>query len=273
MKKLLIMALLAVLIVGSAQAATVFLEDFEGPPAPSGSTTLADDLGWTKFGAGVGYNTTVAALDTGAAYQPAANTYHVKAVGAGMIDDIITFKADLFADGLYDEAGGEGQVGIDDGTDGWVNAFVVGPAANPANPGYPGAGGGGWVAYDGLNDTGRINIMDGGAPGVGNRFLGGTNAAVTLKVVFDQLVNTISIDIIDRATQVSLIPTFVIPLTAGGKTELQACTGVAVHWADVHAPNPGLKEVDNISLVSVPEPATMILLGLGGLTLLRKRRS
>ncbi|MCH2117529.1 MAG: hypothetical protein MK161_07505, partial [Pirellulales bacterium] len=55
-----LLSVAAMLLGGSvAQAATVFLEDFEGPPAPSGTTALADDLGWTKSGASVGYNTTV----------------------------------------------------------------------------------------------------------------------------------------------------------------------------------------------------------------------
>lgn len=149
MKKLVIMALLAVLFVGSAQAATVFLEDFEGPPAPPGTIDVLGFVG----GGSVGYGASTF-LGTNVALQPASNSYARKAVGAGMVDDLMHFSADLYTTGIYDEVGGEGQVGIDDGTDGWVNAFLVGPGANPANPGYPGAGGGGWMVYDGLNDTG-----------------------------------------------------------------------------------------------------------------------
>ena len=255
----LVLFIFAIGVIDTVQAATVFLEDFEGPPAPSGTTALADDLGWTKSGASVGYNTTVPYLDTGAAYQPAANSHHHKAVGAGMVDDIMTLKADLFADNLY-ETGGEGGVGICDGTNGGVNSFMIGPGGTSIFSPR-----GGWQIYDGLNDTGFIRVTDGGAPGVGKRFMGGTNVAVTVKVVFDQLANTISVDIIDRATQVSLNPTFVIPLTAGGKTKLQACSSVFLTWNDIHAPNPGLKEVDNISFVSTariiefdpPEPDPM----------------
>ena len=75
----LVLFIFAIGVIDTVQAATVFLEDFEGPPAPSGTTALADDLGWTKSGAGVGYNTTVPYLDTGAAHQPAANSHHHKA--------------------------------------------------------------------------------------------------------------------------------------------------------------------------------------------------
>ena len=269
MKSLCVTLLVLLFLVSSSQAAAVFLEDFEGPPTAG---TLEDDLGWTRYQtSAVGYGPATY-LGTSALNDFKGANYHVKPV-PGLVDDLIVLKFDMYADGLYNTNGGEGQVGINDGTDSSSNAFLVGPGANPANPGYPGAGGGGWFAFDGLNDTNRINIMDGGSPGVGNRFLGGVGVALTVVTTIDQVANTISIDILRRSDLVSLNPTFVIPLTPDGKTELQACTHVNFTAADYYHNNPDmLQEVDNISLVSTPEPATMMLLGLGGLTLLRRRR-
>ena len=249
----LVLFIFSIGVIDTAQAATVFLEDFEGPPA-SGKL---NDLGWYEAGWNVPYGPSATTLGTGVAKAPAAAPgYAKKLVGAGMVDDIMTFSADLYTVGLYvrtPEGGGEGQVGIS-GSD-WANSFIVGPSEAPYN--------GSWVAQDPMNGTGRVKITDGGAPGVGNAFLGGTNVPVTLKIVFDQIADTISVDIVDRATQVALNPTFVIPLTAIGKTNLQGADSVLLGWADVH---PGdLKEVDNVSFVSTarviefdpPEPDPM----------------
>jgi hypothetical protein len=235
------------LTAGIAQAAVSFLEDFEGLSCGSGDCgTLGDHLGWDGPGGGVGFGPG-ANLGTNVANAPGSNRITRKAIGGGAVDDLMTFKADLYTTGIYDTAGGEALVGVGDSS-GYGNSFLAGPGANPANPGYPGAGGGGWFIHDGLNDTGRINITDGGAPGMGNRFFGGTNVATTLQMVFNQIDDTISVDILDRATQTSLNPTFVVPLTAGGKAELAAVSHVVLSWMDVH---PGdLKEVDNIRINS-----------------------
>ena len=261
MKRLCVTLLVLLFAVGSVQGAANFLEDFEGPPTAG---TLEDDLGWTRHGpSAVGYGPATN-LGTSAINDFKGNTYNVKPV-PGLVDDVIVFKADMYADGLYDN-GGEGYVGIDDGTGGWANGFVVGPS-------YLGApvSGGAWVAHDTLNNTGRVQITDGGAPGVGSGFVGGVNVPLTVQVVFDQNADTISIDILRRSDLVSLNPTFVIPLTAGGKTELQACTHINFVSNDVFT-GLRLQEVDNISIVSTPEPVTMMLLGLGGVALLRRRR-
>ena len=256
-----------------AQGAATFLEDFEGLSCGSGDCgTLGDHLGWDGQGAGVGFGPG-ANLGTNVANAPGSNRYTRKAIGAGAVDDLMTFKADLYATGVFDTNGGDALLGVDDGTNDYASAFLAGPGANPTNPGYPGAGGGGWFVYDGLNGTGRINITDGGAPGVGTRFFGGTNVATTLQMAFNQIDDTISVDILDRATQTSLNPTFVVPLTAGGKAELAAVSHVVLSWMDVH---PGdLKEVDNVSFESsaIPEPTSVLLFAIAlGTGLLRRRR-
>jgi hypothetical protein len=249
-------AAIALAVTIPAQGAATFLEDFEALSCGSGDCgTLGDNLGWDGPGGGVGFGPG-ANLGTNVANKPGSNRITRKAIGGGAVDDLMTFKADLYTTGIYDTAGGEALVGVGTSS-GYGNSFLAGPGANPTNPGYPGAGGGGWFINDGLNDTGRINITDGGAPGMGNRFFGGTNVATTLQMAFNQQADTISVDILDRATQTSLNPTFVVPLTAGGKAELAAVSHVVLSWMDVH---PGdLKEVDNVSFVSsrIITPTTM----------------
>jgi len=264
---------IALAVAIPTQGAATFLEDFEGLSCGSGDCgTLGDHLGWDGQGGGVGFGPG-ANLGTNVANAPGSNRYTRKAIGAGAVDDLMTFKADLYATGVFDTNGGDALLGVDDGTNDYASAFLAGPGANPTNPGYPGAGGGGWFVYDGLNGTGRINITDGGAPGVGTRFFGGTNVATTLQMAFNQIDDTISVDILDRATQTSLNPTFVVPLTAGGKAELAAVSHVVLSWMDVH---PGdLKEVDNVSFESsaIPEPTSVLLFAIAlGTGLLRRRR-
>jgi len=249
-------------VVGSAQAAVLWSEGFEGPPT---SGTLDDHLGWTRYNvSAVGYGAATF-LGSNALTDFKGNHYHVKEV-PGLADDLIILKFDMYADGLYDVYGGESGVGIDDGTASWANNFLVGPASVPGDPGYPGVGiqdplpapgsaGGGWIAYDSLNNSGRVRITVGGAPGVGAPFLGGIDEALTVQVVFNQTANTITIDILRRSDLVSLNPTFVIPLTAGGKAELANVTHVNFTTSDYQHPNIGLlREVDNISILSGPAP-------------------
>jgi hypothetical protein len=264
MKKILMMASLAAMFaVGSAQAQINYSEDFEG------AGTLDDDLGWDKYEpASLGYGPS-AFLGSNVALQPAGNDIHHYQTG-GSIDAVTTIRADIWADDLYNVSGGESGIGLDS-TGNWQTPFLFGPGSNPANAGYPSPGSGGWVVTDAMNGTGRINLTDGGAPGVGNRFMGGVDEALTLQIVIDQNTDLITVDLLNRASQLPINPTFVIPLTAAGKVNLQSMTDVVMVFFDVHTQ--GLKEVDNLSVVSIPEPATMVLLGLGGLAALRRRRA
>jgi hypothetical protein len=268
MKKILLMASLAAMFTVASAQASIFSEDLEGHVTAAG--TLDDNLGWNKYEpASVGYGPSTY-LGSNVILQPGGNNIIHYTVGAGMMsNDVTVLSADMYADDLYNTAGGEAGIGIDS-TGNWQTPFLVGPGSNPTNPGYPGSGSGGWLVSDGLNGTGRINITDGGAPGVGARFMGGVGMAVSVSITFDRVLDLISVELIDRALDTSLIPTFVIPLTAGGEANLDLMTDIKLVHFDVHSS--GLKEVDNINLVAIPEPATMMLLGLGGLTALRRRR-
>ncbi len=237
----LVLFVLVISLVISAQGATIFLEDFEGPPAPPSSLS---SIGWNIIDGSATYDSG-SGLAGSVAKAPLMNTFVLKSV-PGLVDDEIVLTADMFIVGVYDAAGGEGLVGIDDGNGSWTNTFLVGVQANPASPGYP-TGAGGWGIWDGLNTFGRINITDGGSPGVGDLFKGGIGT-VTLVVTFDRLNSTISVDILDLATQVPLNPTFVVPMTATGLSKLENCNSIAMTWNDIH---PGdLREVDNISIVT-----------------------
>lgn len=241
--------LLLLAIALPAQAAINFLEDFEGAPTPPGTI---DALGWGQNGGSVLYDSGVG-LSTNVAHAPASNTSTTKFF-SGSLEDKTVVTADMYLVGVYDTEGGEGMVGIDDGTASWLNTLLVGPNANPTNPGYP-IDAGGWLAWDGLNDGGRINITTGGAPGVGPQFKGIGSGRVQVKLTIDQPAATVSVDIVDLVGGAALNPTWVMPLTSGGLSKLANINSVMMAWNDVH---PGdTREIDNIRVVSglvAPEP-------------------
>jgi hypothetical protein len=232
-----------------AQAAVNFLEDFEGSPPPPGTI---DALGWGQNAGRVLYDSGVG-LSTNVAHAPASNTSTTKSF-SGSLEDKTVVTADMYLVGVYDTDGGEGMVGIDDGTASWENNLLVGPNANPTNPGYP-VDAGGWLAWDGLNGGSRINITTGGAPGVGPQFKGIGSGLVQVKLTIDQPAASVSVDIVDLVGGAALNPTWVMPLTAGGLTKLANINSVMMAWNDVH---PGdTREIDNIKVVSglvAPEP-------------------
>jgi hypothetical protein len=250
MKKILLMASLAAMFTVASAQASIFSEDLEGHVPAAG--TLDDNLGWNKYEpASVGYGPSTY-LGSNVILQPGGNNIIHYTVGAGMMsNDVTVLSADMYADDLYNTAGGEAGIGIDS-TGNWQTPFLVGPGSNPTNPGYPGSGSGGWLVSDGLNGTGRINITDGGAPGVGARFMGGVGMAVSVSITFDRVLDLISVELSDRALGTPLIPTFVIPLTPAGEANLDLMTDIKLAHFDVHTS--GLKEVDNINLVAMTVP-------------------
>ena len=218
----------------------------------SGGSGELSDLGWGQNAGSVAFGPG-AGLPTSVAHAPAANSSTTKSL-SGPIGNQIVLTADMYLTGVYDVAGGEGMVGLDNGTGTFDNALLVGPNANPLNPGYPGPGGGGWVLWDGLDTLSRINITDGGAPGVGNQFKGIGSGTVQVEMTIDQIANTISVDIYDLVGG-SLNPTWTMPLTATAEAALANIDSVMLTWNDVH---PGdMREVDNITVVS-PVPNTVI---------------
>ena len=219
---------------------------------PGGTGDLAG-LGWGQDSAKVTSDTGIG-LSTNVAHAPASNTATTKAF-SGPIGNKLVLTADMYLTGIYDTQGGEGMVGIDDGTASWSNTFLVGPQANPSNPGYPGPGGGGWGVYDGLAMAGRINITDGGSPGVGNQFKGIGSGTVQVQLTIDQTANTIRVDIVDLVGGASLNPTWVMPLTAAAEAKLENVNSVMMTWNDTH---PGdTREIDNIQVVS-PDTSVVI---------------
>ena len=270
MKKLLIMALLAVLFVGSAQAATTYSEDWEGAAAYPTST---QDVAFGFLGIAPGSNPV--AVDTGpmlgtnVAHLPSMRALSAKTL-AGLADELITLQYDGYMPNIVL---GKGMVGLRNSS--------IAPGTDGANGGiFVGGNGSHWrVDLRGITPGSgyerRLNITTGGSPGVGADFLGATGVAFTVKTVVDRLAGAngeIRIDILDRATQVSLNPTFTVSMTAVEKANVLNLDQVALYWNSDWTYSQQLVEVDNVGVVSVPEPATMILLGLGGLTLLRRRR-
>jgi hypothetical protein len=219
---------------------------------PGGTDNLAG-LGWDQDSAKVRTDAGIG-LPTNVAHAPTTNTATTKAF-SGPIGNKLVLTADMYLAGIYDTIGGEGLVGIDDGTASWTNTFLVGPQGNPANPGYPGPGGGGWGVFDGLDTAARINITDGGSPGVGNQFKGIGSGTVQVQLAIDQAANTISVDIVDLVGGASLNPTWVMPLTAAAEQKLQNVNSVMMTWNDTH---PGdTREIDNIQVGS-PDSSVVI---------------
>ena len=220
---------------------------------PGGTSNLAG-LGWGQDSAKVRSDPGIG-LSTNVAHAPTTtNTTTTKAF-SGPIGNKLVLTADMYVTGIYDTAGGEGLVGIHDGTASVSNGLLVGPQGNPANPGYPGPGGGGWGVFDGLDTEARINITDGGSPGVGNQFKGIGSGTVQVQLAIDQAANTISVDIVDLVGGASLNPTWVMPLTAAAEQKLQNVNSVMMTWNDTH---PGdTREIDNIQVVS-PDSSVVI---------------
>ncbi len=227
------------------QAAVSFLEDFEGDPLFVGSEI--EVFGWQNGGQSVGFGPGNF-LPGNVAYAPASNQSPTLTVGPEMVDDLMVITADMYVTGIYDTNGGDGGFGIDDGNATYVNTLYIGPHANPANPGYPGAGGGGWVLWEGLDTNTRMNITDGGAPGVGNRFVGIGSGYLQVQLTINQIANTISVDISELESGATVNPTWTMPLTAAAKTKLANVNSIGLAWNDFHRGD--MAEIDNISVNS-----------------------
>jgi hypothetical protein len=250
------------------QAAVNFVEDFEGDQLFAGSEI--EVFGWQNGGQSVGFGPGNH-LPGIVAHAPASNQSPTLTIGPEMVDDLMVITADMYVTGIYDENGGDGGFGIDDGNASYVNTLFIGPHANPANPGYPGPGGGGWVLWEGLDTNSRMNITDGGAPGVGNRFVGIGSGSLQVQLTINQIADTISVDISELDSGATVNPTWTMPLTANAKTKLANVNSIALAWNDKHRGD--MLEIDNISVVSkeVPEPGSLLLLAFGLATMVFRR--
>ena len=252
----------------TAQAAVNFVEDFEGDQLFAGSEI--EVFGWQNGGQSVGFGPGNH-LPGIVAHAPASNQKPTLTIGPEMVDDLMVIKADMYVTGIYDTNGGDGGFGIDDGNASYLNSLYIGPHANPANPGYPGAGGGGWVLWEGLDTNTRMNITDGGAPGVGNRFVGIGSGSLQVQLTINQIADTICVDISELDSGATVNPTWTMPLTANAKTKLANVNSIALAWNDKHRGD--MLEIDNISVVSteVPEPGSILLLAFGLATMVFRR--
>lgn len=132
----------------------------------------------------------------------------------------------------------------------------------------------GWVANDGMYDI--SNPVDGAAPGpfttirfdtvvdpAGSEFPSGTSGIVELLTIYPLADMTtqrcIYIDLLNPSASDGM--GYDLETTLGGSINLQLCQ------------NPYCPELSHAYAVLIPEPATVLLFGLGGLALLRRRKA
>ena len=244
----------ALLIAAPAQGAVNFTEDFEGDPGDVGGDITT--RGWIGSGAVhvslINTSLLPASQGAGGAVGTTAHTY--KVVGPGILDDLIVFSADVhMATGTtlqpFDP---ESWVGIGDSSEASTNqkSLLVGVDHIV-----------GWKIRDGSPCCTDTPV---GFFGTGN---------MTVQMSIDTIADTISVDFLAIPGGAPLTTTFVTPLTPAAKANLALVDSVAMQWAKDVATQ-SLLEVDNISLVSsvIPEPSTLVLVGIAGLMGLRRQR-
>jgi PEP-CTERM motif-containing protein len=229
----------------SAQAAVVFADNFDGY-----ADTTAMQAVWGASGLGT--------LDN-ALGNPSQSMAH-----PGGTDNIVTVPVQqataanplVYTVDIYDD-GTAANKRITAGLrfSGVANLLEMGMYNSPSHYAVravlPGPS---WVAFSSITDDGGTPIAN--APVVGwNRFkvvLDGTTATFTLDLGSTGIIN--ATEVLAAAWN----PAGVDSIRLGGPSSLSSAGGGA--------------NFDNVSLEVIPEPATLALMGLGGLTMLSRKR-
>lgn len=229
------------LLAGSAQANVIYSEDFEA----AGTDVTA--FGYTQlvgspFPVGPGTY-----LPTRTVFASAGFTDAQFVVGSLGLPALIVLEADMAL-----------------ATDSGNNGSAIGLRSTAPVGAYSGTHGGAYVIGQGSQWRLRCAI-----DGDYNAYFGAITAgeAVAVKLVLNPLTDTVTASVVGSISNHSTTHTFLPGSVAAALTNFTSLH--LLHGAG------GPIEFDNITLTAVPEPNTVVLLGLGGLTVVacgRRRR-
>lgn len=231
--------------VGQTQAGTVFSDDFE-----SYADTTAMQVVWGAAGLGT-LDTVLGNPGQSMAHPAGTDNIVTVPVQQASAANPLVYTADIFDDGT--SANKRFTAGLR--FSGVANLLEMGMYNSPSHyavravlPGFS------WVAFSAITDDGGTPILN--APVVGwHRFQvihDGTNATFTLDLGSTGIIN--ATEVLAAAWNANGVDS----IRLGGPSNLSSAGGGG--------------NFDNVSLVVIPEPSTLALLGLAGLGLVAIRR-